>query len=1336
MRLNELRSALYPRFHRLLPFMAHPVTHRLWRGLVWAFWLIYFAFVLLVLLLRYSILPNIEQYRGDIEQVASHGLGQAVSIGRIEASWEGINPDLTLLDVRIADAQGRPTLAFSRVEIILSWWSIPQLQLKLRLLRIDQPTLHLRRDADGRLFIAGTPLSAESSDLDASDWILAQRRIRIRGATVVWEDAQRNAPPLILEDVNFSLDNDGSQHRFGLTAVPATVTTSKIDLRGDFRGRDLSALEAWKGQIFAEVDEADLAVWRHWVDYPVALPHGRGAVRAWVRFEAGTVREITADLALKAVSLRLAADLPGIDLERMAGRIGVKFVDKGTQVSGRGIELITAARKAAPGSEAREAVRILPTDFHLAWLSLSSTQTLSGSASATRLDLEAMAALGAHLPLDAHTRQLLKDFAPHGRVSDLHLTWRGDVENLQTYSLKARFDDLALKAQGAVPGFSGLAGSFDANEQGGSATLAAQKSSIDLPSVFPEALIGFDTLSAQAKWTLRKGLIEAQLSHAEFSGPDAAGSAQGSYRSTGQGPGLIDLTALLTRGEGRAVWRYMPHAVSTTARHWLRDALKSGTGSNAKLILKGDLKHFPFLDKKTGQFLVTLKAKDVVLDYASGWPPITGIAGDLRFEGAGMVVDAKEGAILGAQIEQAHAVIPDFDAPLRMLSVKGQAAGATSEFLKFIEQSPVGERIDHFTEAMRASGDGHLDIALAIPLDPARVMDSKIEGNYRLLNNEVILDPALPALRQVNGNLQFSARDVRIPEIRATLFDGPLVVKGGTQRDGKVLISAEGSVNTTQLSKQFDWPLFEKLSGATKYRGEVRVKKRSADLMIDSTLIGLASTLPEPFKKSADEALPLHIEKVFLPNVEQRSGESIVRDQIEVKLGNAMALQMIRRKRGENYVPERGAIAVGRALQLPEHGLTLGVTAKHLDLDFWRQALRSKSVISKENEAAPALAIGAVNLKAESLVLLGHTHTDVDLAASVTSSLWQIHLASREASGDLQWEGAGRGKLTARLKQMLIAPSAPSISSASNTPASTSDHPAEAIEELPALDIVADDFAIGKRHFGRLEVQARNEGQVWRLDKIQLANPYGNLTGSGQWQIANGNNRTRLDFKLDSSDIGKLLDRLGYPGTVRGATASLEGKIGWNGPPAGLDYETLGGEMKLEAAKGQFAKLDPGAGKLLGLISLQALPRRITLDFRDIFSEGFAFDSITSQLILQNGVMKTDRLQIDGPAARVVMRGEADLQHETQRLTVNVQPDLGGTAALGIALVHPLIGVATLLAHKILQNPLNQMFGFNYRVTGTWDDPKVEKLSRIDAPSLSTPRLPNLSNPTGASNAP
>jgi len=1328
MRGNALRAALYHRFHLLLPFVSGPVGRGVWRVLVWAFWLVYFSFVLTVLALRYVVLPHIEEYRPTIERLVGEGLGQAVSIGRIEASWAGINPDLTLYDVRVADAEGRPALAFSRVETVLSWWSVPNAQLRLRLLRIDEPTLHLRRSGDGRLFVAGIPLTQEGDDRDVSSWILEQRRIRIRGATLVWEDEQRGAPALILEDVNFALDNDGRQHRFGLTALPPEGFAARIDVRGDFRGTDFDALNEWSGQLYAEIDYADLAIWRHWVDYPVALPHGSGALRTWLFIAGGALREVTADVSLQDVSLKLAGDLPSLDVDRTSGRLQVRFPATGFAMKGRNVMLLSRGTAGSAEGNA-DPIRIDPTDFEVEWQDDRDTGSFVGSAGVTRLDVGALTRLAAYLPFDAHSRKLLNDHAPRGQVSGLSARWKGNAESLQTYALKTAMQDLGLKAKGYFPGFSGISGSLEATEKGGKVVLRSGQSSLDLPSVFPESLIRLDSLVAQAGWKINRGELEAELSQAEFAGPEAAGSATGTYRTSDDGPGIIDMTAALTRADARAVWRYMPHVVGKGARDWLRDSLLSGKATEAKLILKGNLKDFPFLDKSLGQFLVTVKARDAVLDYGKGWPRIDGINGDLRFEGNGMVVDAQRGRILGAKLSNTRAVIPDFDAPVSTLYVKGQADGPTSEFLKFIDQSPVAAQIDHFTEDMRANGNGRLDIDLIIPLEEAKLGESKIAGTYRIVNNEVTVDSALPPLRQVNGSIRFSGSDLNVPEINATLFGGPLKIQGGLQKDGRVLITANGSVDIAQLRKQSDHPVLASLSGTTPYRGEIRINKRNADLVVESTLNGLASALPEPFAKAAGEALPFRFEKILLPSGNVANGgkvDAAARDQVSASLGSIMSMQMVRRRTaGEGFVAEKGAIAIGRPLQLPEKGVAVAMSAKKLDLDAWQKVLDSAAG-SASGQAPSSFTPDTVSLLAGDLLVRGMHWNDVDLQATASQRQWKIRLNSRQAAGDINWDGEGNGRLAMRLSRLAI----------DHSPAQPASTPSEPTSKLPALDVIAEDFSVRQLRFGRLELQASNDGGVWNLNRIQASNPHGFFNGKGSWQRAGATNRTQLSFKVDSADVGSLLGRMGYPGTVRAGAAQLEGKLTWNGPPTDIDYATMNGDLNLEASKGQFLKLDPGAaGKLLGLISLQNLPRRITLDFRDVFSEGFAFDNIAGKVGVQKGVMRTERLQIDGANARVMMYGEVDLKRETQKLNVNVRPEVGDTAALGLAIVNPAVGAATWLANKVLQNPLGGMFGFNYLITGTWDDPKVEKLS-ANAPAATSPRQPGATNSPGVANEP
>ncbi|MES2771779.1 MAG: YhdP family protein, partial [Pseudomonadota bacterium] len=1317
-------------------------------------------------------------YRTDIEQRISQALGQTVTIGRVEASWRGLNPDLVLRDVRVADAQGHLALALDRVETVLSWWSIPTLRLNLALLSIEEPTLHLRRDSSGQVFVAGIPLNMHSADNErpaALDWILAQQRIRIRGATVLWEDALRQAPALTLEDLNLALDKKGSRHLFGLTALPPANLASKIDLRGDFVEGDFARLDSLHGKFFAQVESADMAVWQRWIDYPLALSQGRGGLRLWADFAAGTWRAVTLDLAVNDVRLALSKTLPELDLVRLSGRLTGQRSAEDFLLRGQAVALqlrpsslpqpISAGAPISPNIPSAT-LQITPTDFELSgqrespYFSTIQQAPVSLNFQANHLDLAVLNAVAAYFPPHEAFAKWVHGLQPQGQLLVLEMRAQAAdfaLSKLNSYALKAEFNGLSVKAEQGIPGMTGLAGAFEATEQGGTLSLNSRQSSIDLPNWLPTSPIAFDRLQAQAKWHFKKGLLEVDLPSLTFSSADGAGTAQGHYQYAAQGLGRIDLKAKLDRVEANSVWRYLPHTVHETTRHWLRDALKKGKASDVRLVLQGELADFPFADKKHGEFSLTAKVHDLNLDYATGWPEITGLRGDLRFAGPALSIHAQEGHILGTQFATGapvHAEIADLHAPLSLLTIRGGITGPSEAFLKFIAQSPVAEYSGHFSEAMHANGQGQLDLDLLLPLSAEHMSGSRVNGRYRFLPSiasTLLLDPNMPPLRQVTGQVQFSEKEFRIPELSAYFLGSPIKLKGGSQPDGRVLITANGLLNLTQLRKKNELPvsspLFDHLAGSLNYRAELRVKNHSAALSIDSNLLGLASSLPEPFAKAAGETMPLHIERTFLPPTPQRAAEAIVRDQWQLALGNVLSLQAIRRKQADAYVLERAALAVGKPLSLPERGFSLAVNAKRLDLDLWRDLLRAGAPAAAAS-SAPALPFSSVQLKASSLKLFDRQFNEVDLSASAALSAnananrWKIHLTAREASGDLQWDGAGRGKLTARLKHWLFEPNQ-TLSATKEGGAQTAKQNSKSLQAelnapelfdaLPALDIVAEDFVLATQALGRLELQAHNESRenkegkeekdsrFWRLDKLVLASPLAHFSGTGRWQppalpnaskVAVPTALTQLDFKLDAQDLGQLLARLGYAGTIKNGHGQLAGQVSWNGSPFAFDYASLSGALELELLKGQFLKLDPGAGKLLGLISLQALPRRITLDFRDVFSDGFAFDSIAGKLSLAHGLMRTERLQIEGPSARVVMRGETDLQKETQQLEVNVQPDLGGGAALGVALINPLAGVATLLANKLFQKPLDQIFGFDYLVTGTWDDPKVEKVVR------------------------
>jgi hypothetical protein len=191
----------------------------------------------------------------------------------------------------------------------------------------------------------------------------------------------------------------------------------------------MSDAASWKGQAFAQIDYADLAVWRTWIDYPVALPHGRGRGARLGGFADGGLQELTADVSLDDVNLRLAKDLPALDLEHLSGRIGARFSAAGMSVDGQRVELLTRRRAAeCPAAKCASASN-RPIFTWTGSAQTAGSKSVRGSATAsTRLELGALASLAAYLPLDAGSRQLLDDFAPRGRSVNCVPAWVGDAK--------------------------------------------------------------------------------------------------------------------------------------------------------------------------------------------------------------------------------------------------------------------------------------------------------------------------------------------------------------------------------------------------------------------------------------------------------------------------------------------------------------------------------------------------------------------------------------------------------------------------------------------------------------------------------------------------------------------------------------------------------------------------------------------------------------------------------------------------------------------------------------------------------------------------------------------
>ncbi len=1265
-----------------------------WHQLVWIVATCVLLAAVTVLALRYVVLPNIETYREDIAQSASQAVGLLVTIGNLTADWDGMRPRLNLGDIVVYDRVGRVALTLKRVDGTLSWLSVAWWRPQFHSLDFYEPALDVRRNPAGVISVAGIEMGGDSKKGGLSDWILGQRDLEIHNAAIDWTDEQRAAPVLQLRQVSMQLLNRGERHRFGLKATPPKALAGPLDVRGDLVGKSIKQLAEWRGRLYAQVDDTDIAAWRAWVPFPLEFNRGTGAVRAWAVVRNQTLQELTADVRLSSVRTRLNPDLPEIDLSALEGRVGWKKSPKGIEFTLTQLGLTTAG-----------SLTLKPMDISYKAATDASGTPFSGELKCNAIDLAPVLSLADHLPFDAQMRKDLEALSPQGRLFDTLVKWEGALPAPAKYSARGRFEGLSVNRLGNLPALKGVAGVIEASEKSGTLQIKSGAARLEWPELFKDA-IDLESVAGQTSWTRDGKSLQLKFTDIAYANADLAGTLQGVYQSVPDQPGIADITGKLTRANARHVMRYMPLPVGRSAREWMEKAFVAGTSSDVSFKVKGDLRDFPFEGDRGGTFSVNAKVTGGVLHYGDDWPNIEKIDGDLSFRGKRMEMLARQGAINAVRLSGVKAEIADL-AQSRLLVVTGEAEGATPDFLKFIATTPVAGYIDRFTEGMQGEGQGKLNLRLELPLQD--LAKTRVTGGYQVTANRLVIDAGLPPLEQVTGRLEFSDAGVNVPMADATFMGGPMVISGTTQRDGTINMKLQGRVNPDTLRKDGP-PWLSQIRGTAEWTGSVTVRKKAVDIVLESNLLGLTSALPAPLGKTAGEALPMRFERHF-------GGQD--RDQLVLALGGVLSARMNRRTDSKRTFIDRGTVRLGggTAAEPERDGIYVSGNLRSVNLDTWQRALGTLGMAASGPGAGTGTGAGdlvytvaGVDVKVGELEVFDRKfgeHTIIATRIDAGSSRYT--LAGREIDGTADWSSQGRGRLMARLQKLIIPPA----TAASLTAAGRSEQLAakEALQ-LPALDVVAENFQMAGKVLGKLELKATQQDRDWRIEELRLSNADSILTADGVWQSWLTNPRTQVNVKWNVLDVGKTLARLGYVDGVNRGMAEIGGNFSWNGGPQQIDYPSLSGKFAVHAVKGQFAKMEPGLGKLLGIISLQSLPRRLTLDFRDVFSDGFAFDEIVSEVNVDRGIAASEKFLITGPSAKVLMGGTVDLNRETQNLQVRVSPSISDSASIATAILGgPIPALVLFVVSKLAKDPLDNLVAFRYTVTGGWADPVVTRVT-------------------------
>lgn len=1270
--------------------------------------------------------------------------------------------------VALTRAAGEAALTLPSLRASVSWWSLLVGQVRFAEFLIEGPTLSLSRRADGLLYFAGRALNAPTPTPDDGQllaFLLDQPGVEVRNATVAWQDELRPGQDLRFTNVGVAIKKRGSVHAIGLVASPPGDLAQKIEASGELKltneAGNRGAAGSVSGSVYIAASNANLRKLRLHFSVPDELQAGFGNVRAWAEIDtnpvrtavltknandastpitANPIRSITADLHVTNASAQLEPALASLNLAKLAGRIEYKSQAGGFTIGSKALELRT-----------KDGVVLPPADFSLMLENQASESTAKGQFSGNGIDLKVMTSLVEFFPVGKEVRALFARYSPRGVVRESSFAWNGYVERLSGYKVKGNVTDFAINAFEKLPGVSGFSGAIEGDSKGGIFNIASKNLTLDAPLQFAQPL-KFDELVSGGSWNITADSVEVKLDKVSANNVDLNLEFQGKYsrlRSDGpraaqeKGPGALDIKGKIMRGNAIAVASYVPNGLANT-REYIKWAVQGGEITNADFLVKGDLYEFPFHQGKGGVFKVNANLNKVDFRYAEGWPIVNDIAGVLSFENTKISAKVESARIYSAQLKKTVLGIEDTKIHPSIFSLTSEVDARAEDVSRFLIESPLANSAGAFTKFAALEGPGKLDLSLKIPIGTAEEkaaakVGPSVNGNYQLARGSAKLNFG-PVVSNLSGSVAFTESSVKSSNLQGAAFGNPVVIAIASSGEQGVTTDFTARADVAQLKDVLPFKMPTQLSGTADFRGRVSPTKNGAELILDSPLVGVVSRLPYPLAKRSEEPRALRVAITDVGQPAERMHVTLAANAADATAGSADPLETrvdarVQRRFDSVGAPQGlfGAVVMvgagANTASIPE-GIWLEGALPKLDFDAWRGAVNGTDApvgttvpASEKN----ALSIAGFDVKLGSVIAYGRTFKAMALKGRRAADDWRFALEGAEASGDLTWRPGAfndRGSVRARLKNLELVDQTPSATVTANI---SNVEPVAA--ELPALDIVAESFKLKDRWMGKLELRATPQGENWRIDGLTISNGHAKLEMDGLWQRRGGGaaaaadsrasasllqSRTVMNLKVETSNLNALMSQFGHGDQIRGGIGKLEGKLSWPGHAFDFATVSLSGNFKFEGTNGAFTKVEAGPGKLLGLISLQSLPRRITLDFRDIFSNGFSFDRIGGDVQIDRGVMSTQNFEIVGPAAEVKMTGDVTLPTERANLTFTVAPKLDETVALsaGLFTLNPLIGVAVYVGQKVIGNPFEKLFSFKYAVSGTWDNPEVERLSR------------------------
>jgi uncharacterized protein (TIGR02099 family) len=1266
--------------------------------------------VILVLLLMLALklaLDRAPRYEAQIKDWVHAQTGYHIAFASVSPAFRWYGPELYFdrLELRSKDDQRVLARAAGGRVAADIWQLIRSGKLLAGRIEVDSPAIAVARLGPHSFAVASEfELGGEDSSLGKfklND--LPAGRVVIRHAVLTMQGWNAALPQLILQDVDIDASRDSETLALEFSAQLPGVLGGTVTFNGTARGSGDVQTLAWDA--LARVRDISFPGWHQLLPNILSnLDSGVGAFEVAASGHGAVLSR--ADVEFEAINI--VTQLPEGPIARF------------DQMNGALTLVHTGDLWSLTGKRVRVGRRDQESAFEVSWQE-GEAGLLAVRARADYVRAETLLPLTGFLP-KKDLRDRIREIAPSGEWTDTSIAFERDkVADPWRMQVQAKFQRAGYASVGGSPGMRGVAGSIAGNESGGQVIIDTSVAVFHWPTQFPQA-VDLERFRANVYWkrTAQELLIASPDWEVKTHDADIRGQVAWHQPADDSSPRLT-LVSTIQNGNVANARNYLPRGlISPGGLAWLNRAFLAGRMVRANVLFQGPVRSFPFREGG-GIFLARCTIEGMTLDYSEGWRPAENLTTNAEFRNEGMSAHLSGAHIGDLVFESGDAHFPDFSTGELKIHVDGHgdAAGA----LEFLRSTPLDAIAEHVFSSVEATGPLQAAVDLFLPFKDFARHQVLVHG--RLDGANINKSGSTTLATDVTGDFDIDNGQVARADLHGQLLGGGFQMQARTPRNKPVTrtqLEFRGTVSADALRTAFSIPAALSISGQTDWRGVLKITPepaRERSLRLSSTLVGFDMKLPAPLDKTADAPLPSWLEIQW-----PASGGPQGSFALGSLVSSSYALESD--QSGMRLAHVSMTFGAGDATPSGSQILNVGGAVERLDLGGWLR-------LSTPGKDAKPLSyyLRTARLNVAELDYLGLAFRDVSLDLAVAERNWRINVGGPNVIGAITIPSAAGSTEPWNLQfdrlhfdvagsEDASEPDAgPGVSEAANIPADADPR------TVPDIYFHATELIWGERQFGDVTATLAKQDFGVALKSLGVAGSSFTVNAQGEWRAKDAG-VSRIKGTLASTDVQSTLKELGYADVIQGKSGKMEFDLTWDGAPTPAAFARAIGHVQLSLEKGQVTGIKPGAGRVMGLASIAALPRRLALDFSDLTDKGLAFDTVHGDFDLRDGNAYTENVLLKGPAAEIGLIGRVGLKNKDYDQTAVVTGSVGNSLSIPVAstlVCGPVCGAAALLFTQVFKQPLKGLARGYYRITGSWDNPTVERIKSAEA-AAATPEAP------------